>query len=113
MCLGTFKMTYPEEDSLYEILIENNRFSACFSLYLQVLAGLFFLNYLVHFGQNEIVKMWRDRNVMVKEMESIFHSLKEAIITIDIDGVNFSNQHGKEILKFIEHKASAYAKSIF
>ena len=78
-----------------------------------MLLGLWFLNYLVHYGQNEIIKMWRDRNSMIKEMESIFHSLKEAIITIDIDGINFANQHGKEILKFIEHTASIYTDSHF
>jgi hypothetical protein len=49
------------------------------------------------------VKIWRDRNLKIKEMESIFHSLKEAIITINFDGVNFSNHHGKKILKDIEN----------
>ena len=53
--------------------------------------------------------MWYDRNLIMKEMESIFHSLKEAIITIDLDGINFSNNHGKKILQFIEFKEKLQA----
>jgi hypothetical protein len=40
---------------------------------------------------------------MIKKMESIFHSLQEAIITIDISGVNFTNKHGKKILTDIKN----------
>ena len=36
-------------------------------------------------------------------MENIFHSLQEAIITIDIGGVNFTNVHGKKILMDIKN----------
>jgi hypothetical protein len=35
-------------------------------------------------------------------MENIFHSLQEAIITIDMSGVNFTNKHGKKILTDIK-----------
>ena len=42
---------------------------------------------------------------MINQMESIFHSLQEAIITINISGVSFINEHGKNILKDIENKA--------
>ena len=40
---------------------------------------------------------------MILKMENIFHSLQEAIITIDIRGVNFSNVHGRKILMDIKN----------
>ena len=47
--------------------------------------------------------MWHDRNLMIKEMESIFHSLKEAIITINANEIKFKNKHGKLILQDIKN----------
>lgn len=40
---------------------------------------------------------------MIHKMESIFHSLQEAIICINISGVSFINEHGKGILRNIEN----------
>ena len=85
--LGTFKMIYKEEDGLKMILIEQGRL-AVFICYLSLsLLGLWFLHYMMSLGQTEVIKFWRERNNIMKEMENIFHSLQESIITIDSDGV--------------------------
>jgi hypothetical protein len=61
-CLGAFKMIYAQEENLYEIIITNQRAGAFFSLFSNCFYGLFFFRYLLFFGQNEIIKMWLDRN---------------------------------------------------
>lgn len=40
---------------------------------------------------------------MINKMESIFHSLQEAIICISESGVTFINEHGKVIFTDIEN----------
>jgi hypothetical protein len=85
--LGMFKIIYNKEDGLKMILIEQGRL-AIFIIYLLVsLGGLWFLHYMMSFGQIEVIKFWLERNNIIKEMENIFHSLQESIITIDSDGV--------------------------
>jgi sensor histidine kinase regulating citrate/malate metabolism len=97
-------MIYHEDGDLNAILIENKRLVPLISMCLNIVISLSFLHYLLHFGQFEIIKLWRDKNSMIKKMESIFHSLQEAIITINISGVSFINEHGRNILKDIENQ---------
>lgn len=70
------------------------------------LIGLWFLHYMMSYGQIEIIKFWRERNNMIKEMESVFHKLQESIITINPEGVSFINLYGKKILNDIHELKS-------
>ena len=64
-CLGAFRMIFHEEGDLYVILIENNRLAELLTMYLSGLLGLGVLQYIIQFGQNEIYKIYKDRNQMI------------------------------------------------
>ena len=96
--LGAYKMVYKDEIGFTKILIENKRVVP-FSLFcINTIVGLIFITYIFSFGEKEILKLWNERNNMIYKMESIFHSLQEAIITINVNGISFVNGHGKEVL---------------
>jgi hypothetical protein len=92
--LGAYKMAYKDEDGLYTILIENKRAVAWMTTCFNTIIGLIFISYMLNFGEKEILKLWNQRNNMINKMESIFHSLQEAIITINVNGISFVNGHG-------------------
>ena len=97
-CLGAYKMIYKDEEGLYQILIEQKR-GLSFALFcINCNIGLIFLYYILQFGEREILNIWLERNNMIEKVESIFHSLQEAIITINVQGISFTNGHGKEVL---------------
>lgn len=81
--LGTYKMIYKDEKSLEEILIENKRIGEYLVTLILCLFGIFLIHYMTSHGSIEIIKFWRERNSMIKEVENIFYSLKESIITLD------------------------------
>ena len=85
--LGMFKIIYNKEDGLKMILIEQGRLAIFITYLLISLGSLWFLHYMMSFGQIEVIKFWLERNNIIKEVENIFHSLQESIITIDSDGV--------------------------
>ena len=73
--LGTFKIIYNKEDGFKMILIEQGRLVMFIAYLLVFLGSLWFLTYMMSFGQKEVIKFWRERNNIIKEMENIFHSL--------------------------------------
>ena len=73
--LGTYKMIYKDEDGLGEILIEKKRIGEYLVTLIQCLFGIFLFHYMTSHGSTEIIKFWRERNSMIKEVENIFHSL--------------------------------------
>jgi hypothetical protein len=85
--LGAFRMVYKDEEGLYNILIEKKRLIPCIIFAWYLLMGMIVLSYILNFGEKEILKL-------VYKMESIFHSLQEAIITINVKGISFVNGHG-------------------
>ena len=58
-------MIFHEEGDLYVILIENKRLAELLTMYLSGLLGLGVLQYIIQFGQNEIYKIYKDRNQMI------------------------------------------------
>ena len=96
--LGAYKMIYKDEIGFSTILIENKRVVPFTLFCLNTIVGLIFITYIFRFGEKEILKLWNERNSMIYKMESIFHSLQEAIITINVNGISFVNGHGQEVL---------------
>ena len=94
-------MVFKDEVGFYTILIANKR-AVPFTLFsLNTIVVFAFLTYIFSFGEKEILKLWDERNNMIDKMESIFHSLQESIITINVSGISFVNGHGIEVLKDI------------
>jgi hypothetical protein len=99
--LGAYRMVYKDEIGFYTILIANKR-TVPFALFcLNIILAFAFMTYIFSFGEKEILKLWDERNNMIHKMESIFHSLQESIITINVNGISFVNGHGIEVLKDI------------
>lgn len=61
-CLGIVRMIFHEEGDLYVILIEKDRLGDSLNLYLGGVIALICIQYMMQFGQNEIYKIYRDRN---------------------------------------------------
>jgi len=64
--------------------------------------GLIFIQYLLDFGQIEILKAWNVRDITQKELINILENLEESIITRNKNGFGFCNEHGNKILRLIQ-----------
>lgn len=100
--LGMFKMQNKGEDSIIFILSKDDNLGGFVQMLLNSLLGLYIIQYLLNFGQNEILKAWNMRDTTQKELITILESLEESIITRKKNGLGYCNQHGKHIIELIK-----------
>ena len=69
---------------------------------INILLGLFIIQYLLNSSQKEILLQWHQKSLIQKEMDVILSKLEEAVISKNEDNqISLTNQRGDKIIKMI------------
>ena len=91
---GIFIISNKEQNGIIQILTHESNMTIFAQMILNSVIGLFFIQYLLNFGQIEILKAWNARDTTQKELINILENLEESIITRNKRGFGFCNTQG-------------------